>query len=468
MAPLIFKNSDGSKGVTRGFNEAPLGSGGIVTTTIDAPTYSNTFGTFDSLASIDTNDGAILHISSSMSGSEDRFNTNYFSLSYNNGTVSNLSGEQNYTILSASWNLIYNFDNQETEPTAFGGTGTQTFGWSGNNSYLVSNEFTIVANTPIVISGSAPDAPYFGELSFNTHFFNASEDFFGFGSTEVDPRDVSYTVEWDFEILFNNRFSNNIDVNTSLVDYDVVEEYSPSPPTPSNLSADMGNSPFITLDWNTLSNIDGYNLYLNGDKYNDTIIARTSSQFDVVLPDGNYEMKVTAVQSGEEVTESTLNFTVEGIYEKVVEYPLEDFENYTVGEVPDFFNNASSPTYGWYIDNTRSNGGTLSLASDSAQAGDHGTEAVITMSVKITQDTELSFDVFCSAEESPDATPSYDYFRLDVDGTQQFRTAVDSWNSYSQVLTPGEYILSFVYRKDSSVSGGDDRAWIDNFSFLPV
>ncbi len=72
---------------------------------------------------------------------------------------------------------------------------------------------------------------------------------------------------------------------------------------------------------------------------------------------------------------------------------------------------------------------------------------------------EFSFSYKVSTEGG------WDYFKFYVDGVLKLeRSGEIDWTEYSVTLAAGDHTLLWVYIKDGSVSGGDDKVWIANFN----
>jgi len=75
----------------------------------------------------------------------------------------------------------------------------------------------------------------------------------------------------------------------------------------------------------------------------------------------------------------------------------------------------------------------------------------------------LEFDFRISSEEF------FDYLELFIDGDYwDGVSGIEDWQTYSVYLPePRDYEVSWVYRKDSIFSEGEDAAWVDNVQFTP-
>ena len=77
----------------------------------------------------------------------------------------------------------------------------------------------------------------------------------------------------------------------------------------------------------------------------------------------------------------------------------------------------------------------------------------------------ISFRWKCSCEDDPDYN-DWDYLCFLVDGVEKARIDGNTgWQEVSiDLLSAGTYVLSWEYRKDSSLSSGEDCAWLDAVS----
>ncbi len=76
--------------------------------------------------------------------------------------------------------------------------------------------------------------------------------------------------------------------------------------------------------------------------------------------------------------------------------------------------------------------------------------------LEITSDTTVSFKYKVSSEDR------YDFFNFYVNGTKvENASGSVNWTDYTYDLLAGTYTLKWEYKKDYSVSSGDDTAWVD-------
>ncbi len=68
-------------------------------------------------------------------------------------------------------------------------------------------------------------------------------------------------------------------------------------------------------------------------------------------------------------------------------------------------------------------------------------------------------------ESRLDSEPCCDYLEVFLDGVQLLTISAQNWQTHEINLTPGLHVITFKYRKDSSVVRGNDSAFIDNVVF---
>jgi len=63
---------------------------------------------------------------------------------------------------------------------------------------------------------------------------------------------------------------------------------------------------------------------------------------------------------------------------------------------------------------------------------------------------------------------NYDQFQFSIDGAEQINISGEvEWQSRSFDIPSGTHVLRWTYAKDPTESGGDDRAWLDQVSYVP-
>ncbi|WP_103068590.1 C10 family peptidase [Aquimarina sediminis] len=72
----------------------------------------------------------------------------------------------------------------------------------------------------------------------------------------------------------------------------------------------------------------------------------------------------------------------------------------------------------------------------------------------------IKFDYKVSSERN------YDFLIFKIDGEEKNRWSGDiDWNEVSYTVNAGDHVLTWIYKKDYSVSSGSDCVWLDNIHF---
>jgi hypothetical protein len=95
-----------------------------------------------------------------------------------------------------------------------------------------------------------------------------------------------------------------------------------------------------------------------------------------------------------------------------------------------------------------------------ARSEDIGDNEVSPLGVELTFAAGRANTVSFSARV--DSETCCDYLRVEVDGTEVLSVESTTWASYDFDVQPGTRQIAFIYRKDGSVSSGQDAAFIDN------
>ena len=133
---------------------------------------------------------------------------------------------------------------------------------------------------------------------------------------------------------------------------------------------------------------------------------------------------------------------------------LEDFET---GDFSAFNWQSTSPIYAWTVVTENPYEGAYCAKSSSISDGET-TSLFIT--VEVAQQSEVSFYYKVSSESN------YDILKFYIDNTSLGSWSGEiGWTQATFQLTPGTHVLKWEYSKDTSVSTGNDCAWIDNVTF---
>ena len=148
-------------------------------------------------------------------------------------------------------------------------------------------------------------------------------------------------------------------------------------------------------------------------------------------------------------------YTVNGDYVLTYGAIMEDFET---GNFND--NWTFSPQYPWAITNGGANG---SFCAKSTNTGINSSESYMVLSVDVLAAGELTFMYKVSSETSWDKL----HFYMDDQEKGVWSGSIE-WTMFTQPVTVGHHTFKWSYTKDSSLSSGDDTAWVDDVKFPPV
>lgn len=152
------------------------------------------------------------------------------------------------------------------------------------------------------------------------------------------------------------------------------------------------------------------------------------------------------------VAESGL-YTHTRIYNPSVGLIIEDFETGDFSAF-DWHNNSNLP---WAIVNTSTYSGNFSARSG---AIGNNTSSVLQISMDVEANDEISFARSVSSESG------YDFLKFYIDGVEKGSWSGDvAWEVVSFPVTPGQHTFKWAYKKDYSVTGGQDAAFIDDIIF---
>jgi len=103
-----------------------------------------------------------------------------------------------------------------------------------------------------------------------------------------------------------------------------------------------------------------------------------------------------------------------------------------------------------------------SYCVESGNIGD-SQNSELSISLEVTANGEISFARKVSSETG------YDYLMFYIDNIQMGQWSGDmDWEELSYPVTAGSHTFKWIYNKDSYVSSGQDRGWIDQIIFPPI
>ena len=157
--------------------------------------------------------------------------------------------------------------------------------------------------------------------------------------------------------------------------------------------------------------------------------------------------------------EASYTFTT-GLFELsdifVVSYGaiMEDFESQAFGQ-----NWTLSSNNPWQI----VSGGRGNYCAKSNNNGQHNSTGSMQLQVNVLAAGELSFWYKVSSENN------YDKLHFYMDGQERgVWSGTVAWTEFTQAVTVGNHTFKWEYTKDSSVSSGEDCAWVDDIVFPPT
>ena len=147
-------------------------------------------------------------------------------------------------------------------------------------------------------------------------------------------------------------------------------------------------------------------------------------------------------------------FNVSDIF--VVSYGaiMEDFESGSFG--PNWTLSATNP---WEI----TTGGRGNYCAKSNNNGQNNSSGYMQLTVDVLAAGELTFMYKVSSETN------YDKLHFYMDGQEKGTwSGTVAWTEFTQPVTVGQHTFKWEYTKDTSVSSGEDCAWVDDVIFPPT
>ena len=118
-----------------------------------------------------------------------------------------------------------------------------------------------------------------------------------------------------------------------------------------------------------------------------------------------------------------------------------------------------SSQYPWQI----VEGGRGNFCAKSNNNGQHSSSGYMQLTVNVVAAGEFSFWYKVSSENN------YDKLHFYMDGQERGTwSGTVAWTEFTQAVSAGQHTLKWEYTKDSSVSSGEDCAWVDDIIFPPT
>ena len=227
-----------------------------------------------------------------------------------------------------------------------------------------------------------------------------------------------------------------------------------------------GGSGTITFEIDNTGSADATNVVFETFSSSSDIEILNSTINIESIPAGRGASFTVDVNVGEEVA---LGSTYEMLYMLTSgHYNLPGSYVFCVGNIVEGFETGDFSMYDWVL--TGANNWTIvsdevnsgSYAAKSGQITDNG-ETHLSLTVDILADGEISFYRKVSSENN------YDKLFFYIDGAEKNNWSGDQgWAQVSYPITTGTHTFKWTYKKDYSVSGGQDCAWIDDIQFPPT
>ena len=204
--------------------------------------------------------------------------------------------------------------------------------------------------------------------------------------------------------------------------------------------------------------------------------------FSIFLPEEinvNQDLfNIPNLAAGEEITiEVTLTVSDEAQYGYAYEMPVAvysgryiTFDSYaiSIGLVTEDFETGDFSKFDWEFDGLP----TWKIVTDNVYEGEYCAKSTSiadqsTATIKIVVDVKAKNEIsFCKKVSSE---KNYDVFEFYIDSEMlgEWSGEID-WSEETYTIEEGVHTLRWVYSKDSSVSSGEDCAWLDNIVLPPV
>ena len=147
------------------------------------------------------------------------------------------------------------------------------------------------------------------------------------------------------------------------------------------------------------------------------------------------------------------HYTITGSTAISIGNVLDDFETGDFSK----FNWTFSGSANWVIDSSNANSGSFCAKSGTIT---HSSNTSLELTLNVPMDGEISFYKKVSSESG------YDKLSFYIDGQEKGNWSGNvNWSQESYPITTGTHTLRWTYSKDTSVSNGQDCAWIDDVQF---
>ncbi|NLA23686.1 MAG: hypothetical protein GX879_01850, partial [Bacteroidales bacterium] len=317
-------------------------------------------------------------------------------------------------------------------------------------------------HSQVIITKAVLDLPYLGpghQLSIPNAFeFQTLYDFYNGEEISFNLNIVSDQGTWEFElnekvyipdIQYHDQFVDDNDNNR----YDIGET--------ADLVISLINNGFADLN-NLECKIFTDDEYVSINSNFFTIDEIKAGQTEI----GIYNLSISNIAPDGHVALINMEITGNHNYTKNIEFKIsigQFVENWETNDFTSFqWENGGNET--WFITTENPYEGTYCLKSGAIT---HNQVSDIYLTVEILASGNISFFHKVSCEANSNAL--WDNLSFSIDGVEKGRWAGETdWTEASIPITTGIHTLQWRYKKDVSVSQGEDCAWIDNITFPPL
>ncbi len=311
----------------------------------------------------------------------------------------------------------------------------------------------------------------------------------------VDSTEVAGNLAPDDSVIFLNAFSFNVDTTVSdnhiipmnLMVYNTTDTFNISINLPvRSLILDLGGITIADGNNNIIEPGESASLILEvkniggATAYNVNAILSTNDPYTSIASDSAYISSLTGGSSSNAFFIVHVNNNVPDGHIIVFNVALKATGNYVAhkffaiqigGNAEDFetadftkFPWVSSGDSLWFISTQLPYEGAYCIKSGSVSDNEQST---ITVNLNILNSGTMSFYRKVSCEAHAGYT-DYDFLAFFIDGAEKSRwDGVTAWQRYEYPVTAGSHTFKWMYKKDYSVSTGEDCAWLDYIVFPP-
>lgn len=237
---------------------------------------------------------------------------------------------------------------------------------------------------------------------------------------------------------------------------------------PPTVSADKVFSKYMEISWTNPQGNNAFEVLLDGVIHNDVTLTDADKGLYTIhglVPETQYIVEIQD-QFGETAFISSgasdLLILSNALAVTTIASPtVDDFEDLSLGTLPTGYSQTPGSNASWAATSDKAASGVISLVSDDIT---NSQTASIDVTVEFTETQDISFKYYSPTEGG------WDFLNLKIDGVTVFSGSSGHTdgifrNAAYYIDTPGTYVITFEYKKDSSVSELEDRVYIDDVDF---